>query len=153
MKTVGYTITDTTPEHIRLLGDSLRAGDRHEITCMGLSPRKALWRSYRQSIRRRTGIVDGQIAACWGLGGGFLDDVGQPWLMTSPAIEKIKMSFAREARAEVHSMLEIYPRLEGYVAASYGQACGFLRFLGFELGNPIEIGAGRELFYMYRMER
>lgn len=148
-----YTITDTTPDHIRLLSGSLRAGDHHEITCAGLSPRKALWRSYRQSIVRRTGIVDGQIAACWGLGGETLSDVGQPWLLTSPAIERIKMSFAKEARKEVRAMLDLYPRLEGYVAASYGQACGFLRFLGFELGNPIEVGPNRELFYMYRMER
>ncbi len=148
-----YEIIETTPEHIRLLGASLRAGDRHEITCMGLSPTKALWRSYRHSIMRRTAFVDGEIAACWGLGGGLLDEIGQPWLMTAPPIERVKMSFAREARHELHGMLDLFPRLEGYVQASYGQACGFLRFLGFTLSDPVEIGPDKSLFHPYRMER
>lgn len=148
-----YEIVDTTPEHIRILSNTLRLGDRHEITCAGLSPRKALWRSYRQSIMRRTAIIDGAVGACWGLGGECLGEVGQPWLMTSPAIETIPITFVREARNELSLMLDMYPKLEGYVAASYSQACGFLRFLGFKLCDPIEIGPDRELFYAYRMER
>lgn len=148
-----YQILETTPEHIRLLSNSLRAGDWHEITCVGLTPRKALWRSFRGSIMRRTAIIDGSVGACWGLGGECLGDTGQPWLMTAPVIEKVPISFAKEARKEMGQMLDIFPKLQGYVAVSYSQACGFLKFLGFELTGPFEIGPKRELFYSYRIER
>lgn len=153
MSAIPYQIIDTVPGHIHALSESLRAGDRHEITCAGLSPRKALWRSYKGSIIRRTAIIDGEVGACWGIGGGFMGPTGQPWLMTSAAVEKVPISFAREARKEVRAMLDLFPKLEGYVTASYGQACGFLRFLGFTLSNPVEVGPDRELFYTYRMER
>ena len=147
-----YLIRDTEVSDVYALAANLRLGDRLEIASFGKEPRSALRLSYRNAILRRTAIVDGEIAAMWGLGGSMLDDTGYPWLITAPAIERIPISFLREGRREVARMLRLRRVLIGEVAAAYTQACRFLEVLGFELGEPRPMFKG-DLFRSYRMER
>ncbi len=148
-----YRIVDMKPAHLLEIRNRLRSGDAMEITCLGLGISRALWRSYRSSLISRTAYVDGEIAAVWGCGGSALGGIGEPWLLTSPAIEKIPVSFVREARQEVNAMLGIFPVLQNYVAANYRQACRFLECVGFDLGEAFPAGPARAPFRQFRKER
>ncbi len=148
-----YEIVECTPSHIREIGPRLRAGDAREITCLGLSVRSVLWQTYRHGLMRRAVLVDGTIAAVWGVGGSALGGIGNPWLLTAPEIERIKVSFVREARAEIAEMTRVFPKLENYVAAEYVKACRFLELLGFSLDAPFPHGPNAALFRRFRMER
>lgn len=122
------------------LAGNLRANDRLEITGLDLDPAAVIRSSFRSAILRRTAFVDGEIAAMWGLGGVMLSDEGVPWLMTTPAIERIPVSFVRLARREVAEMLELRSQLSNVVLASYRSACRFLEVLGFNLDEPVQLG-------------
>jgi hypothetical protein len=148
-----YQIIEATPAHVLALRDRLRADDREEITCVGGTPARALWRSYRGSVIRRTFMVDGEIAAIGGCGGSVLAGIGQPWLLTAPEVERVPVAMVREGRAEIRKMLELFPRLENIVAAKYGRACKWLGLLGFELGAPFAVGPQRAMFRQFWMER
>lgn len=136
-------IVPTTAEHIRELRETIRDGDRKEIEAFGFSCMKGLWRSYKHGLRNRTGLIDGRVGAVWGVGGTYLGEVGQPWLMTSHEVRKISpLKFARIYQQEVKQMLEMFPKLMNIVAADYPEAIRLLSIVGFKIGEPERFGEG-----------
>lgn len=145
-------ITPTTPAHVRQLGAVLRPGDRREIEIYGFPTNKALWRSYKGSILRRTALVAGEVAAIWGVGGVPLGEQGRPWLMTSAAVEQVSpLRFARIYQEEVLRMLALFPHLVNYVDAAYTKAVRLLDIIGFQIGEPEPIGPNNAVFRKFEM--
>ena len=140
-------------EHLLALAPLLRTGDRCEVMAAGMTPLKALWRSWRPSVIASAGFVDGEIAAVWGMIGSPLCRVGNPWLLTSAAVEKVPRAFMEISREEVRRMLSICPVLEGLVDPAYWKAVRFLTFLGYSFGEPMRYGPHSATFLPYRMER
>ena len=135
---IPYSIVPAKFHHIPDLVGALRFDDWDEITCFGVRPFVAVRQSFKSSHVRRTVLVEGEVAAMWGLAGVMLG-TGYPWLLTGKAIERIPVSFVREARAEVREMLEHCNRLEGVVIDRYSRAKRFLTVLGFTLGEPFSM--------------
>jgi hypothetical protein len=133
--TIPCEVIECLPKHLTEMGAFLRAEDVAEVEAMGMSPRKALWTSYRASHFRRSYVVGGKIAAIGGCGGSLLSPIGSPWLLTTPLVEADPVSFAREARRQVRGLLEIHPTLRNYVDARYSKAIGFLELIGFTVGG------------------
>lgn len=146
-------IVDTTPEHVREIAKSLRPEDRQEIEAFGFPTNKALWRSYKSSILRKTALIDGKVAAIWGVGGTPLGNgEGCPWLMTSPLVEKVSpLRFARVYQEEVLKMLEIFPHLVNYVDSQYTKAIRLLDIIGFRIGEPEPVGPKGGLFRKFEI--
>ena len=117
------------------LAASLRENDARELVGMGGDPLKIIRANYRHGILRTSYFVDGEIAAMTGLCGGALADEGLPYLFTTAAVEKVPISFLKEARAMVRRMLILRKTLTGYVAADYEGAMRLLTALGFDLGE------------------
>jgi len=88
----------------------------------------------------------------WGMGGDILSDIGEPWLMTSVAVERAPVRFLREARTEVAGMLAVRRRLENYVAADYGRAIRLLEALGFTIEPPQPVGPKLAQFRKFWIE-
>lgn len=137
-------IVETTAGHIRELADTLRENDKKEMEAAGnFSIMKRLWKSYKMSNLKNTALIDGKVAAIWGCGGTLLGTEGHPWLITSYEVEKISpLKFARIYKREVDKMLNIFPYLVNYVWAPYDEAVRLLMIVGFDLGEPENIGNG-----------
>ena len=135
------------------LARALRDADRQEVVCFGLDPRKAIRESYRHAILHRTYFVDGEIAAMGGLSGSLLSHVGYPYLMTTPAVERVPTAFFKECRKMLGRMLEAKSTLAGDVLASYSGACRMLYMLGFELGEPRPLARDGTLFRSFPLTR
>lgn len=132
---------------------NLRTEDEAEITGLGLNPRDALRTSFRHAILRRTAFVDGEVAAMWGLGGAMLANEGSPWLMTTPVVERVPVTFIKVGRAQLDEMLQHRAFLSNVVAASYKRACRFLEVMGFVLDPPVPLGPNGVLFRRFWIER
>lgn len=146
-------IAPSTVEDVYRLAKNLRVEDEDEITCFGLDPRETIRMSFRQAIMRKTAFVDGEIAAMWGLGGAMLSDEGAPWLMTTPVVERIPVTFLKISRAQIDEMLAQRHLLVNFVAASYAKACRFLEVLGFVLDPPQLMGPNNVPFRRFWIER
>lgn len=147
------TIVPTTPEHLRALALVLRPEDKQEILSFGFTPEKALWRSYKGSLIRKTAFIDDKIAAVWGVCGSFMGTIGQPYLLTSEEVRKISpLKFTRIYQKEVIEMQKLFPILENYADASYNGAIRLLGIVGFELSEPKPIGAHNALYRKFRKE-
>lgn len=147
-----YFVIDAIPSHTRLLALNLRADDAAELAALGASPARGVRRSYSRSVFRKTAFVDGHIAAMWGMGGPLLGDTGNPWLLTTPAVERAPFTMLREARAAVAEMLHVKPKLENRVDANYTRAIRFLEALGFEIEEAKPFGPKHHPFRRFYKE-
>lgn len=78
--------------------------------------------------------------------------VGIPWLITTPKVYRVSpLRFARLYQNEVRAMLNLFPRLENYVAVDYEEAIRLLSVVGFTIGEPERYGNG--MFRKFSMER
>lgn len=146
-------IIPAEPFHVHALAEKLRAGDCAEIAGMGITAKRAIWQSYRTSVIVHAGFIDGELAAMFGCAGQILSSVGNPWMLTTAAVEKAPVMFIKQIKREVGLMLQLFPRLQGYVSADYHQACRMLEMVGFSLGEPFPYGVKQAPFREYRMER
>lgn len=146
------TLVPATTAHVRELKDTMREADRREVEGVGFSSSSALWRSYKSGLMNTTGLIDGKVAAIWGVGGTYMGSFGQPWLLTSEEVKKISpLKFARIYQKEVYKMLQLFPRLENYVAADYEEAIRLLSIVGFDIHPSEKIGRG--LYHRFEMVR
>ena len=148
-----YEVVAAEHRHAAILAATLRAADAAEVAASGVTPQRAVWRSYRRSTYAKTVLVDGEVAAMWGLCGNPFSRIGYPWLLTSPAAERAQTAFLRVGRAEVAFMLSLCPELRGYVDASYAKALRLLEAFGFDLSEEFPFGPNRLPFRQYRMTR
>lgn len=147
-------ILETKPDHVLLLRENLREQDASEICKFGLPIRKALWRSYKNSIFCRTAFVDGQIAGIWGLHGVLLGETGCPWLLTSPIVERFPIHFALLYRQEIREMQDYFDKLENWVDAAYSKSIRMLELIGFTVDEPVKISVLKSdnLFRKFHLE-
>lgn len=156
-RSAACTVVPAEIGHVYALAAALRPRDAAEIAGVGISPKKALYRAFRNSVMCKTAFVDGEIAAMWGLCVGLrpgvspLSDLGVPWLHTSAAVERIPVSFVKIAKAELALMCVNRRRLESFVAADYPQAVKLLRILGFTVEQPKPIGANGAPFCRFHV--
>lgn len=133
-------IVETKPFHVLELRSTLREEDASEICKFGLPIRKALYRSFRNAIFCRTALVDGKVAACWGLGGVVLGDIGHPWLLTGTVCNAVSpITFARIYKEQVQEMLTHFDILENWVDSGYTKSVRLLKLIGFTLDDPMPI--------------
>lgn len=146
-----YIIVDSERSHALMLRRALRTGDRAEIDAAGITDARAVWRSFSVSILCRTAFVDGEIAAMWGLGGTLMAERGSPWLLTTPAVEKVPFAMVREAKKHAEEMLAVRPYLANYVHARYTRAVRLLHLIGFTVSEPFPFGPRGEMFCKFEM--
>lgn len=131
------TIVPAIGAHIAALKANLRAEDEAEIVRFGITVQKALWYSYRNSLTRKTALIDGVVAACWGVHGVFMGNTGVPWLITTSEVRRISpLLFARIYQQEVLSMLKMFRKLENYVDPAYTSAVRLLEIIDFKVSDP-----------------
>lgn len=151
MKTV--EIRDSTMDDVFELGRSMRQEDKNEAIAQGIDdPTEGLYYSYTHSIYRKTALIDGKVAAMWGVAGDLFGYTGRPYFITGEEVYKISpLQFSRIYRQEAQAMRQFFPVLENYVDASYKGAVRMLEIAGFDLSGPHFLGPNESLFYKFSM--
>ena len=70
--------------------------------------------------------------------GGLMAD-GRVWMVSTPDVAKARKFYLRATRAETERMQTISPVLWTYVDARYPRSLRWLAWLGFSVGEPVEI--------------
>lgn len=131
---------------------TLRKEDIKEAKALGLYPHRGVFFAYRYACYRRTALINGEVAAMWGLHGELLGSIGHPYLITGVAVTKISpITFARIYLEEVKEMSKFFPNLENYVDASYSGAVRMLKIAGFSFEGPFDTPKG-DKFLKFKLE-
>ena len=145
-------IETATTEHVRQLAKNIRSNDQLEANKLGIEPHKGLFVAYRQSILRRSALLNGGVIAMWGIAGTPLSKTGQPWLITGEGVNKISpIKFARLYKEQVQDMKAYFDVLSNYVDAEYEGAVRMLKIAGFTLSEPFPLGPQKSMFRLFSM--
>ena len=133
---------------------NIRAADAQEIMREGRCScvAEALDFAIHNSAYHRAADVDGKLLAMWGVVGGRAGTVAYPWLYTTVAVNKHKLSFVRGVKAEVAHLRRRYPRMRVLIDAQYCGSVKLFTRMGFRASEPYPIRPGGALFRMMRLE-
>lgn len=129
-----WRITPAQSGHIAHVAARMREADRREVWASSRhTPEEALRASLALSPLAWACLVDGEPAFLWGVTarGGLLSGVGVPWLLGTEAVRVVSMEFARQSRAYVARMQDVFPRLENFVHADNALSRRWLAWCGF----------------------
>jgi hypothetical protein len=102
-------------------------------TGWGVAPLEGLQATYLGSGFRWTVLIDGEVAGMFGCMDGDEPGVGYPWLVTAPAIERVKLRFIRQSLGYVKKIFEWYELLVCHAHKDNKALLGWIRWLGFDL--------------------
>lgn len=147
-------ILPCTLKHLRELAANLRPGDCAELMAPGQKVRHILHDIWVQSDEPRCALVDGKVAACWGVTTSLLATEGEPWLFTTAAVEKVPIRFLKQAQHEIKLMLKTHHSLVSAVASDYTRAIRFFQLLGFSVSDfEHKVGPEQKAFREIRLGR
>lgn len=135
--------------------DNARQADRDECDAM-LGPGRfeaALRASVDASVLLWTFEVHGKAAAIFGVCPiSLLSGIGAPWLIGTYLVERAPGALVRLSRLYIPKMQAAFPLLCNVVDARNVKSVAYLRRLGFEFGEAIQIGPERMPFYPFSKE-
>lgn len=133
-------IVPATIEHARAL--DIRQPDIDEMQALGFPDANvALVNCVRSSTYAWTGFINGEMAAIFGVSpASIMGGVGYPWLLGSGVIVRHPISFLRPCQPYINRMAGCYDVLHNYVDDRNRHAIKWLRWLGFEVGEPMAYG-------------
>lgn len=115
----------------------MRESDRLEVAKTGITPKRSLVYAFKNSFIHRTGLVDGEVAAMWGVVGQATSVIGIPYLLTGEVCNRMNpITFVRIYKQQLNEMNELFPELRNYVDSTYIEAVRLLKLVGFKLDEP-----------------
>jgi hypothetical protein len=133
----------------------MRAADVAEITAqIPADVIDILRQSVERSAWSRTvySVEDGRetLVAIYGVGDyGGLPNVGVPWMLATDDLEKYQLTFLKKCKSRVQDMHDSFGTLMNYVHSKNTVSIQWLKWMGFELGDPIVMGHAGETFHCF----
>lgn len=145
---VKVEIVPALPEHADELAPYMRDEDVAEIRAGGYaSALHALQYSLAASVEAYALMLDGKVAALFGVAhGNLMGGSGHVWLLTGRLVDKHRFAFVRNIRRALEKALPRWPHLRNMVDSRYVKAVRLVKALGFEVGEPVPVGAESILF-------
>lgn len=149
------TIVPAGMDHIASIAARMREADRVEVWASSRStPHQSLMISLQNSRWAMTALVDGQPEVMWGVADlNILTGTGAPWLLGTDAVEVNYRLFLRHSLQWKEKLSEQYQVLMNFVHDENEVSKRWLKWLGFTLSEPFELGRDGELFRMFEMRR
>lgn len=139
---MNYRIVPLDLEHVASLATRCRPEDAREFWCAsGQTPGHALMDGFR-SGSAMCGLADDLPLCAFGVSSASLlgGKTGVPWMIGTVDLDRHAAGFLRRCRPVVESMFSEFEVLSNYVDASNVRAIRWLKWLGFEFGQPEPYG-------------
>ena len=144
---------DATLAHAKDLGARLRQADQDEVmAACGLTAEDALILAVAHAKQAHAWLLDGRLVAISGISGSLIDaNVGVVWMLASDDVDQFPKLLVKGQREYVRTLLQGHDMLMNFVDNRNIKAHRWLRWLGFQLGEPRPFGAAGMLFRPFVM--
>lgn len=141
--------------HIASIAARMRDADVREVMAVsGRTPREALEISLRNTSLAWTGLINGRPEVMFGVGDlNILTSTAAPWLLGTVAVETNYRQFLRRSLDWRDQLLRRYDVLKNVVDDRNEVSKRWLRWMGFELSDPIALGVNGEMFRLFELRR
>jgi hypothetical protein len=132
----------------------MRECDRREVRASANAcPLQALLHSVQYSTLKWSIKRDDEIIGVFGVGAeSMMSSKGAPWLLATPELEFITITFLRQSRDYVGRMLAQHSFLENWVDARNLISIKWLKWCGFKFDEePVPFGYEQKPFYRFEM--
>lgn len=149
-----YKIVTTTQDHMEELSHTMRAPDVRECWAANhYAPLDALKHSLYHTERPRTSLYNGRVICIWGVGKvSFLSKEGLPWMLTSDLVDQHYREFLRRGSKYLVDMQKEAIVLINMVDVRNKKSIRWLKWLGFNIHDPVPFGPDGMLFHPFIME-
>lgn len=140
--------------HAHALAPEMRAADATEVMAgEERTPLEALLVALARSDRPRTALINGEVAAMWGVA-PVEDTVGVVWMLTGKPVDVEPYLFMRRCKEELRNLFEDgWETLVQAIDARHAKAVRWARWMGFEVLEPVPFGTQGLPFHPVRMRR
>ena len=137
-----------------IVAAGMREADRLEVWATSKSsPESAILESIRVSTHAWIGYYDDRPVCVFGVAPlNMVAGIGSPWLLGTDELVERPAAFLRRCRPYVARMLAVYPKLVNHVDDRNEASKSWLRWLGFELGEPEPHGPFGVPFRPFKLE-
>lgn len=148
-------VRDLLPGDIEAVLSNLREPDRLE--CEALFGPGNDEKVLRSSVAASTACwaleFDGDTGALFGVAaiGSMMSTQGAPWLIGTALIDKYPSAFIKLNRPYIRRMLDLFPTLLNVVDVRNTKSVAYLKRMGFDFGEPVNIGVMNMPFYPFGM--
>lgn len=150
----GVKLTRITPEILQFIAENMREEDKTEVILSGAKdPMDALETVVRHSHFTLAVIADVPLTVLGLRKMDIMQGVGVPWLLSAEQALQHKREFLLQSPPVIEEMLNICPTLINYVHAENRLSIRWLKWLGFEIGDPEPIGLNGAEFCRFMKER
>lgn len=130
-------IKQARSEHAAAIVENLRDVNLHDLEFTASTALDILEDEIAKSIFAYVGMVDGRAVALWGVqSSGMVSGYGYLWLVTTKAADEHPFLFARRSKLFVDEISRSFKTLHGMVDPKFSRSIRWLRWLGFEVGEP-----------------
>lgn len=135
-------LVPATLEHAASIAARLRQSDRDELAASGFGDVAAtVANGVITSPRSWVLCVDGVPEAIAGVSPvSLLGSLGSPWMVATDVMEAHQRAFLRVSRPVVKEMTRLYGVLVNYVDDRNTVSIRWLKWCGFEMGEPVAYG-------------
>ena len=149
------SIIPAIPEHIAPIAIHMRQADRDEVAAFaGKSPYEALEFSLGRATIARTVLIDGQPSGMFGVGDlNILARSGAPWLLGTDDLALAPVAFLRASLDWQRQLFERYDVLRNLVDDRNSASIRWLKWLGFNLSEPVLVGPAGSPFRLFELRR
>jgi hypothetical protein len=150
---VDVLIRQAVIEDAQELYANMRQNDLDECNALGPHDiQRSIERSIRSSTLCWSLIIDGKLAAVFGVGViSVLTGIGSPWLLGTSVLDRHPRVLVRNTAPYIGAILRAFPHLINFVHARNTRSVHWLRRLGFTLHPPEPYGELGELFHRFEM--
>lgn len=144
-------IVQATKEHIAFVAQHMRQTDIDELQAAGTEPYPALYFGMLTSEECYAALID-SVPVCifgirietwkWNI----------PWLLGTDEVDRSKKVFMKESRRLFAELSGRYPNMRNMVDARNVKSIAWLKWLGFEFGEPIAHKASGLPFFPFKKE-
>lgn len=131
-----HEVIEARAYHVGRLVRRLRPEHRRNMEAIGLEPHRVLRDAFLNSAYCRAALIDGELAAIWGVTGSALSSTGVIWVAFTEAATKYPIIIMRETRRQLAAMAATRRVLESGVIVGDIAAWRFAQRLGFFLKHP-----------------
>lgn len=147
-------VREVRPGDAALLAANMRPADVLEVEAVH-GPgdlTAAIEEALASSTLSWTAEADGELMCIFGVAPvSLMSDVGVPWLLGTPVVQRNGRALTRLAPTYIARMLTAFPCLANGVDTRNTAAVRWIARMGFELLPPTPVGAARVPFHPFRM--
>lgn len=149
------SIVEARIAHIPDIAARVRPEDEAELWAFGcLNPTHVMLYSLNLSEFACTGFVDDKAVCMFGVvRSSYLGGSGRPWMVGTYLLDKHAHVFLKRCKKQIEEMLVRFDRLENFIDARNTKAIAWLKWLGFQFGEPQPMGPFNLPFIKFTMER